>query len=39
VNLPLETRLAKDRILTGRVAWALGSIVVLGAVGAVMQKL
>jgi len=38
INLPLVARLAKDRILTRRIAWALGSIVLLGAVGAVMQS-
>ncbi|HEX9263084.1 MAG TPA: DUF4010 domain-containing protein [Candidatus Binatia bacterium] len=38
INLPLVARLAKDRMLTRRIAWALGGIVILGAVGAVMQS-
>ena len=38
INLPLVARLAKDRALTSRIAWALGSIVLLGAVGAVVQS-
>jgi uncharacterized membrane protein (DUF4010 family) len=38
INLPLVARLAKDRVLTSRIAWALGSIVLLGAVGAVVQS-
>jgi hypothetical protein len=37
INLPLVARLAKDRVLTNRIAWALGSIVLLGAVGAIAQ--
>jgi uncharacterized membrane protein (DUF4010 family) len=39
INLPLVARLAKDQVLTSRIAWALGSIVLLGAVGAVVQSL
>jgi uncharacterized membrane protein (DUF4010 family) len=38
INLPLVARLAKDRRLTRRIAWALGGIVILGAVGAIMQS-
>ncbi len=38
VNLPLVARLAKDRLLTSRIAWALGGIVLLGAVGAIAQS-
>ena len=38
VNLPLVARLAKDRLLTNRIAWTLGGIVLLGAVGAIAQS-
>jgi uncharacterized membrane protein (DUF4010 family) len=37
VNLPLVARLAKDRVLAWKLTWALGGIVVLGAVGALVQ--
>jgi uncharacterized membrane protein (DUF4010 family) len=37
INLPLVARFAQDRALTKRIAWALGSIVLLGAVGAIAQ--
>jgi hypothetical protein len=37
VNLPVVARLGGDRALTSRVAWALGGIVVLGILGAVVQ--
>lgn len=37
ISLPLVVRLGKDRALTSRIAWALGSIVILGAVGAIVQ--
>ena len=37
INLPLVAGLGKNRGLTSRIAWALGSIVVLGIVGALMQ--
>jgi len=39
VNLPLVARLAQNRALTGRIARALGAIVLLGAAGAVAQSL
>ena len=39
INLPLVARIGKDRRLTRRIAWALGSIVSLGAVGAWIQTL
>jgi uncharacterized membrane protein (DUF4010 family) len=39
VNLPLVARLADDRALTHRIAWALGAIVILGAAGAAFQTL
>lgn len=39
VNLPLVARLAKDRVLTLRVACVLGSIVLLGALGCIIQAL
>jgi uncharacterized membrane protein (DUF4010 family) len=38
INLPLVVRLGKDRGLTSRIALALCGIVVLGAVGAIMQR-
>ncbi|HEY7220687.1 MAG TPA: hypothetical protein VH985_20100 [Candidatus Binatia bacterium] len=38
INLPLVARVAKDRMLMSRIAWALGGIVLLGAVGAVAQS-
>ncbi len=37
VNLPIVARLAGDRALTRRLAWVLGGVVLLGAVGAVVQ--
>jgi uncharacterized membrane protein (DUF4010 family) len=37
VNLPVVARLAGDRVLTRRLAWVLGGIVVLGVLGAVVQ--
>lgn len=37
VNLPIVARLGGDRALTRRLAWVLGGLVLLGAVGAVMQ--
>jgi uncharacterized membrane protein (DUF4010 family) len=37
VNLPIVARLGGDRALTRRLAWVLGGVVLLGAVGAVMQ--
>ncbi len=37
VNLPLVARLAKDRVLTWKFARVLGGIVLLGALGAVVQ--
>lgn len=37
VNLPLVAPLARERALTRRIAWALGAIVLLGAVGAAFQ--
>ena len=37
VNLPLVARLAKDRVLTWKLTWVLGGIVVLGAFGAIVQ--
>lgn len=37
VNLPLVARLAKDRVLTWKFAWVLCGIVLLGALGAVVQ--
>lgn len=37
VNLPLVARLAKDRVLTWKLTWVLGGIVVLGALGAIVQ--
>jgi uncharacterized membrane protein (DUF4010 family) len=39
VNLPLVARLAKDRVLTFRVTWVVGSIVLLGALGCIIQAL
>ena len=39
VNLPLVARLADDRALTRRIAWAHGAIVILGAAGAALQTL
>jgi uncharacterized membrane protein (DUF4010 family) len=39
INLPLIARLAADRGLTRRLAWALASTVVLGGVGVVLQVL
>lgn len=39
VNLPLVARLGRDRVLTSRVAWGLSVIVLLGAVGAIAQRL
>jgi uncharacterized membrane protein (DUF4010 family) len=39
VNLPLVARLAHDRVLTRKVAWALGGIALVGAVCAVLQSL
>jgi uncharacterized membrane protein (DUF4010 family) len=33
INLPLIARLARDRALTWRVAWVLGGVLVLGALG------
>ena len=37
VNLPLVARLAKHRTLTRRVAWMLSGVVLLGAIGTVIQ--
>jgi uncharacterized membrane protein (DUF4010 family) len=37
VNLPVVARLAGDRALSRRLAWVLWSVVLLGAVGAVVQ--
>jgi len=37
VNLPVVARLAGDRMLTQRLAWVLGGIVVLGILGALVQ--
>ena len=37
VNLPLVARLAKDRVLAWKLTWVLGGIVVLGALGAIVQ--
>jgi len=37
VNLPLVARLAKDRVLTWKLTWVLGGIVVLGVLGAIVQ--
>jgi uncharacterized membrane protein (DUF4010 family) len=37
VNLPLVWRLAADRRLTRRLAWTLGGVVLLGAVGVIVQ--
>jgi uncharacterized membrane protein (DUF4010 family) len=37
INLPVVARLGNDRVLTTRIAWALGIIVILGAVGSAMQ--
>jgi uncharacterized membrane protein (DUF4010 family) len=39
INLPLIARLAADRRLTWRIAWALAATVVLGGVGVVLQVL
>ena len=37
VNLPVVARLGGDREFTRRLAWVLGSIVLLGIVGTVVQ--
>jgi hypothetical protein len=37
VNLPLVARLAKDRVLTWKLTWVLGGIVMLGALGSIVQ--
>jgi uncharacterized membrane protein (DUF4010 family) len=39
INLPLVAHLAQDRALTLRIAWVLGGIVLLGAVGCIIQTL
>jgi uncharacterized membrane protein (DUF4010 family) len=39
VNLPLVARLARDQVLTLRVACVLGSIILLGALGCIIQAL
>ncbi len=39
VNLPLVARLAKDRVLTLKTAGVLGAIVLLGALGCIIQAL
>lgn len=37
VNLPIVARLAGDATLTRRLAWVLGGVVLLGAIGAMVQ--
>jgi uncharacterized membrane protein (DUF4010 family) len=39
VNLPLVARLAKDRVLAWKLTWVLGGIVLLGALGIIVQDL